>query len=275
MGRNCRFLQGEGTSPAALAEIRSGIRTERDVSVELLNYRKDGSAFWNQLHLTPVHDDAGRLLYHFGSQIDQTKYRHVQALEASEHRLLMEVDHRAKNVLAIVDSIVRLSRADDPDHYAASVQQRVQSLAATHSLLAAKNWTGLQLAEVLTSQLHWIRPEQLTLQGPEVNVHPLAVQPLGLAIHEVAINAVQHGALSTPQGHVYVDWTKAEENDSFTLQWAEAGGPPVTEPNKQGFGLVMSDGIVRLQLLGHIERQWLPTGLLTTIHVPDTHLFLG
>lgn len=90
------WTAGASASPAAVAEIRSAIRTESDVSVELLNYRKDGSSFWNQLHISPVHDEAGKLLYHLGSQLDQTKYREVQALEASEHRLLMEVDHRAK-----------------------------------------------------------------------------------------------------------------------------------------------------------------------------------
>ncbi len=275
LGRNCRFLQGQGTSPAALAEIRSGIRAERDVSVELLNYRKDGSAFWNQLHLTPVHDGAGKLLYHFGSQIDQTKFRNVQALEASEHRLLMEVDHRAKNVLAIVDSVVRLSRTDDPDHYAASVQQRVQSLAATHGLLSAKKWEGVQLDELLTNQLHWISPERLTLEGPELIVHPLAVQPLGLAVHEVAINAVQHGALMSPQGQIRINWIKAAQDDGFTLRLEEVGGPPVTEPRGKGFGLVMSEGIVKFQLFGKLEREWLPTGLVTTIHVPDSGVFLG
>lgn len=204
LGRNCRFLQGAGTSPAAIAEIRTAIEAQRDVTVELINYRKDGSAFWNQLHLTPIFDEAGELIYHFGSQIDQTQYRQVQALEASEHRLLMEVDHRAKNVLAIVDSIVRLSRADDPDRYAASVQQRVQSLAATHALLSETNWTGARLAEVLRSQLRWIMPEQLAIGGPDVHIHAEAVQPLGLVNHELAINAVQHGALTDSRGRVHV-----------------------------------------------------------------------
>jgi PAS domain S-box-containing protein len=110
VGRNCRLLQGESTSKKAVAEIRAIIRGEREGTVEVLNYRKDGSAFWNQLHLSPIRDDEGRLAYFFASQIDVTEYRKVQTLEEAEHRLLLEVDHRTKNVLAIVDSIVRRSK---------------------------------------------------------------------------------------------------------------------------------------------------------------------
>ena len=94
IGRNCRFLQGKGTSPAVVARIRAGIADEHDFSIEVLNYRKDGSAFWNQLHVSPIHDDEGRLLYFFASQEDVTEFRKVQSLEANEHRLLKEVDHR-------------------------------------------------------------------------------------------------------------------------------------------------------------------------------------
>ncbi|MFN7025678.1 MAG: PAS domain-containing protein, partial [Pseudorhizobium sp.] len=92
LGRNCRFLQGTSTSAAAIAELRLAIAEGREVDVELLNYRKDGTVFWNQLHVTPIHDDAGDIAYFFASQIDITEFRKVQSLEASEHRLLMEVD---------------------------------------------------------------------------------------------------------------------------------------------------------------------------------------
>ena len=77
LGRNCRFLQGEGTSPAVVREIRSAIAEERELEIEILNYRKNGSTFWNQLGLSPVHDGGGRLLYFFSSQIDVTNLRKV------------------------------------------------------------------------------------------------------------------------------------------------------------------------------------------------------
>lgn len=269
LGRNCRFLQGDGTSPAAVAEIRSGLKADREVSVELLNYRKDGTPFWNRLHLSPVHDDAGQLLYHFGSQIDETKYRQVQALEASEHRLLMEVDHRTKNVLALVDSIVRLSRADDPNRYAASIQHRVQSLARTHSLLAQNNWQAVRLDEVLRTQLEPFGLEQVSLQGPALEIHPEAVQPIGLVVHELASNAAQHGSLTSARGRVDVEWRQSADTGDLSIKWVELGGPLLLEPKQRGFGLVISEGIVKLQLLGEIGWQWLANGLVTTIRVPN------
>jgi two-component sensor histidine kinase len=117
------------------------------------SYRKDGSAFWNQLRLSPVHGDDGKLLYYFGSQDDVIHLSKVQTLEASEHRLLMEVDHRARNVLAIVNSVVRLSRADDAALFAAAVQQRVQALARAHDLLASHGWQEIPLDQLVRAQV--------------------------------------------------------------------------------------------------------------------------
>lgn len=82
LGKNCRVLQGEDTSRAAVAEIRTIIAHGRGGNVELLNYRKDGSSFWNQLHLSPIRDDDGRLAYYFASQIDATEFRKIQTLDA-------------------------------------------------------------------------------------------------------------------------------------------------------------------------------------------------
>ena len=171
IGRNCRFLQGEDTSAEAVAEIRRAIEGEHDLEIEILNYRKDGSAFWNQLGLSPVHNDAGKLLYFFASQIDVTELRKIQILEESEHRLLKEVDHRARNALAVVNSIVRLSRADDAARYADAIQKRVAVLAQAHTLLAERGWVELPLHEVIADQLR--RPGAHSHQlrrGPRPNL---------------------------------------------------------------------------------------------------------
>jgi PAS domain S-box-containing protein len=269
LGRNCRFVQGPETSAAAVAEIRRGLMAERDVSVELLNYRKDGTPFWNHLNFSPVHDETGRLLYHFGSQIDQTKHHQVEELAASEHRLLMEVDHRAKNVMAVVESIVRLSRADDPARYAAAIQHRVQSLARTHALLAEHKWQAPPLSEVLSHQLQPLPTRQVSLKGPELPVPPLVVQPLGIVVHELATNAAEHGSLSSQSGCVSIQWMQTPSPGGFFLRWVETGGPPVHEPANEGFGLSIADGIVRRQLFGEIDRKWKPSGLVATLHVPE------
>jgi len=206
IGRNCRFLQGAGSSQTAIAEIRAALDDERETDVEILNYRKDGSTFWNKLRLSPVHDDDGKLLYYFGSQHDVTPLRKVQTLEASEHRLLMEVDHRARNVLAIVDSIVRLSRADDATLYATAVQQRVQALARAHGLLADHGWQDIPLDQLVRAQVSPFGARRITLNGPEMGIRAPIVQPLALIVHELVVNAATHGALSGQVGKLNVSW---------------------------------------------------------------------
>ncbi|MFN7023408.1 MAG: PAS domain-containing protein [Pseudorhizobium sp.] len=266
LGRNCRFLQGPSTSAAAVAEVRLGIAEEREVDVELLNYRKDGSVFWNQLHISPIRNDSGNVAYFFASQVDVTEFRKVQSLEASEHRLLMEVDHRAKNVLAIVDSLVRLSRADDVAQYASSIQQRVQALSHAHSLLSERGWKEVGLREVIQRQV-----ERYTswgeFEGPEIAVPASIVQPLSLVIHELAVNAAVHGALSTPGGRLCIEWEKTEHVGGFKMIWKEFGIRQPDNP-KSGFGTVMVKTMIERQLSGRLRRDWLDGGLEIRLEVP-------
>ncbi|WP_246665164.1 PAS domain-containing protein [Neorhizobium sp. P12A] len=246
LGHNCRMLQGEGTSPAAIAEIRHAVAGERDVDVELLNYRKDGTPFWNQLHLSPIFDDGGQIAYYFGSQIDVTAYRKVQALEASEHRLLMEVDHRAKNVLAIVDSIVRLSNTDNAAAYASAVQQRVHSLVQAHALLSSEAWQAVDIRKIVEAQISRYVGSNISLTGPVVLVSPKMVQPLSLIIHELAVNALTHGSLSRPgEGRLLITWASGtgSEDDRLHFSWDERGGKPAAR-NAGGFGTVILGALI-------------------------------
>ncbi|MBZ9673731.1 PAS domain-containing protein [Mesorhizobium sp. B2-1-8] len=269
LGRNCRFLQGAATAPAAIAEIRAGLREDRAVNVELLNYRKDGSAFWNQLHLSPIHDDDGRLVYHFASQIDRTDYRRIESLEASEHRLLLEVDHRANNVLALVDSIVRLTISDDAALYAASVQRRIQALARAHGLLSKRAWHEIPLRETISSQIEPYGAARALLAGPEVLLAAHSVQPLALFIHELAVNAASHGSLSKETGQVQISWQLSPQNHGFVLVWEETGGPPPLTARRKGFGTLMTEATIRRQLQGSLRREWSDQGVRIVAEVPN------
>ncbi len=270
LGRNCRFLQGEGTAAAAVSAIREAVREERDLEVEILNYRKDGSAFWNLLSISPVHDDRGRLLYIFASQIDVTEFRKVQTLEASEHRLLKEVDHRARNVLAVVGGIVRLSRADDPNDYAAAIQERIQVLAEAHTLLAVGGWQEMPLDQVVRQQIRSSPLGRITVRGPEVMVSALVVQPVSLVLHELTNNARAHGALSAPGGRVEVTWEATSDYGGFVLRWREVGGPAYPAAPRKGFGNAMVSGMIERQLRGRVERAWTDGGLEIIVTVPGT-----
>jgi PAS domain S-box-containing protein len=268
VGRNCRFLQGDGTSGATVAEIRAAIAEERECTIELLNYRKDGSAFWNQLHISPIHDDEGKLLYFFASQDDVTEFRKVQTLEATEHRLLKEVDHRTRNVLAVVNGIVRLSRSDDAALYAAAIQQRVQALAAAHTLLSERGWREISLEQIVRQQLDVFGSERVRMEGPEVMVSAFVVQPLALVIHELLFNAMLHGALSGPTGTLQVNWLGAPQTGGFMLRWEEANGPSPADRRRSGFGTVMLRSMIEKQLRGHVLHEWADSGLVVTINVP-------
>jgi PAS domain S-box-containing protein len=266
VGKNCRFLQGEATSLTAVAQIRAAIDQRRETTVEILNYKKDGAPFWNQLHLSPIEDESGELVYYFASQIDVTDLRRIQTLEEAEHRLLLEVDHRTKNVLAVVDSIVRLSNADNPARYAASVQQRVQALSRTHTLLAENGWQEVELANIVRAQTEVFDDSSIEVGGPPVMIPAPAAQPFGLAIHELAANAAVHGALSRAQGKLRITWETSDAGLTFT--WHERDGETGHSGPSPGFGTLLLDAVVEKQLSGQIRRDWRADGLLIVIKLP-------
>ncbi|MGV2103914.1 blue-light-activated histidine kinase [Rhizobium sp. 21-4511-3d] len=267
LGNNCRMLQGEHTSRTAVAGIRAIIAEEREGTVEILNYRKDGSPFWNQLHLSPIREDDGTLAYYFASQIDVTELRKVQTLEEAEHRLLLEVDHRTKNVLAIVDSIVRLTRADNVAAYAASVQQRVQALSRTHMLLAENGWQEASLREIVALQVSVFGEQNVEIDGPSIMIPAPSVQPIGLAIHELAANAAVHGSLSRRGGALAISWRR--EGDGIFLEWNETGGDGRQVAERTGFGNVLLGAVLERQLGGKITREWKEDGMSLSVELPS------
>lgn len=268
IGRNCRFLQGEGTSQETVAEIRRALAERRDFTTDILNYRKDGSPFWNELHVSAVLDDAGELLYFFASQADVTEFRKVQTLEATEHRLLLEVDHRARNVLAVVNGIVRLSRSEDPKLYAAAIQQRVQTLANAHTLLSERGWHAIALDQIVRQQVEVVRSERVRIEGQTVMVPALMVQPLALVIHELLFNAMIHGALSGAEGALAVTWSPLAEAGGFELTWSEALAEPPGPVRQAGFGTMMMRAMIEKQLQGELKRDWTDQGVTIVIRVP-------
>ncbi|PLR27920.1 PAS domain S-box protein [Caulobacter zeae] len=270
IGRNCRLLQGPQTARAAIDAIGQAVREARDVEVEILNYRKDGSTFWNRVSLSPVHDEAGGLIYFFGSQVNVTQHRFAQASEAEENRILLrEIDHRAMNALAIVEGIVRLSRAQDIQQYAAAVQQRVQALARAHAFLSERRWQAAPLEDVLRLQIEPYGLGRATLDGPNIQVRATLIQPLALVFHEMIANAAIHGCLSAPAGGLAVRWAPHNDASGFHLVWEETGGPPPRQQRTAGFGSAMVAAIIERQLRGQTRLDWPPTGLRAEFTVPD------
>lgn len=266
IGRNCRFMQGPGTDAAVIRRIGEAVAAEEALTVELLNYRRDGSSFWNSLQLSPIYDDERRLLYYFASQKDVSREHQLRVAEADEHRLLREVDHRARNALALVQGIVRLTRAPTAETYSRSVQRRVDALAQAHSILAETRWCDVPLSRLVQSALAPFGSTRTSFEGLDVMIGAGQVQPLVLLFHELVANAAEHGSLSAPGGTIGASWH--EDGGRVVITLTETGGPPPSEKRVPGFGLTMVEAFIRRQLRGDVAFDWRPEGLETVLTVP-------
>ncbi|MDO9712734.1 PAS domain-containing protein [Paracraurococcus lichenis] len=203
--------------------------------------------------------------------------------EARQTLMAREVDHRAKNALAVVLAVLRLTPKDDAAVYARAVEGRVAALARAQTLLAEDRWHGADLHALLRGELapFLVAAADVTdcgpgsgadLNGPSVALPPGAAQPLAMAIHELATNAVKYGALSVPAGRVAVSWCldRNAAGETLRLRWTgtETDGPPVRHaPVRRGFGSRVLDSTVRSQLGGRVSLAWEPSGLVCEMEV--------
>jgi two-component sensor histidine kinase len=189
--------------------------------------------------------------------------------------LAREVDHRARNVLAVVQSILRLTRAEDPRRYVEAVEGRVAALARAHTLLSRDSWTGASLQDVVQEELTAYRGAgRAWLTGPPIRLAAEAVQPLSMVLHELATNAAKYGALSLPGGRVDVSWKVEAEH--LHLLWREHDGPPVlVPPQRRGFGSTMIAATLHDQLHGTVRFDWHQAGLGCAITLPAASVISG
>jgi two-component sensor histidine kinase len=202
-----------------------------------------------------------------------------EAREAEERRELMmrEMEHRAKNTLAVIQAALRLGASDatDAQALARAVEARVAALGRSQSLLTTVGEAGASLRQLIEQEVAPFSPgkeeggiEPLVLDGPDIRVTPKAAQALTMTFHELATNAAKYGAFARTGASVRVGWI-VDDNEEFVLHWSETGGAAVTgEPNRTGFGTRLIDTTVLHQLDGRIERQWKPRGLALVIHIP-------
>lgn len=187
--------------------------------------------------------------------------------EEQQNLLAREVDHRAKNTLAVVQSILRLSRAENVNDYISSVEGRVHALSRAHNLLSQSRWLGVSLAGLFEEELEPYRAaEKIKLNGPDVALRSAAAQSLALAIHELSTNAAKYGALSSFDGRLSVEWRLAD--GQLKIDWQEMDGPTVAAPEKRGFGTNILLGSVEKQLSGVVKLDWNPDGLACRISIP-------
>lgn len=285
IGQNCRFLQGPKSDKASVASIREAIDAGKDIHVDLLNYRKDGSTFWNALFISPVRNAEGEIEYFFASQLNVTERVEAQVLVEKQKAvverevaartadlqealtaktlLLHEVDHRVKNNLTMIGSLLRLqSRSlSDPALTATldSMLERVDALATVHRKLYQSEdvtqfdvgaFTNTLVADVIGSTGR-------TDIEVSVDVEPMFIasthaSSIGLIINELLTNAIKHGFADDRGGRLIVSARKTEQGGQVVVQ---DDGPGITGAAHQGLGKT---------LIGRLSKQiggktlWLP-----------------
>lgn len=184
--------------------------------------------------------------------------------ETERAAFVRELNHRVKNTLANVTSIISLTRrnARDLDSFTGSLLERVRALAASHSLLDGAQWGPTDLKALAEAQLrsHDLAGTRIHIDGPNVLVSPNDALSVGLALHELMTNATRYGALSNDEGRVDVSW-QVVGPDLVSVQWRESGGPPVAEPARRGFGLTLIERALAQELGSPIAIDFLPEGL--------------
>lgn len=232
--------------------------------------RSDGAERRIEWRSSVMRDERGRITGTLSSGDDVTEQREA---EARERLLVQEVDHRAKNLLAVVQSVVQLTWGEDVPAFKESVTGRIQSLARTHGLLAAARWEGADLKQIVTEELApYTRGEDALahISGPALHLTPAAAQALALVVHELATNAAKYGALSVPGGCIEVEWSGDAE--TISLEWRERGGPPVAPPSRHGFGTTVLQTSVGRQMRGQVALDWRQEGLCCTLTLPAPHV---
>jgi PAS domain S-box-containing protein len=253
----------EETSAAYAAACDPKKRALYDVEYRAVG-KEDGVIRWVAAKGRAVFDADGKCLRVIGTAIDITKRK-----EAEERQVLLarEVDHRARNALAVIQSIIRLTRAHSVEEYVSAIEGRIKALARAHTLLSDSRWEGADLATLVSEELDPYRTQdKVVIDGPDISLHPSTAQGLALALHELVTNAAKYGALSSVRGKVSLTWQLRP--DTLALHWVESGGPAVAQPAAKSFGLKVIRASVEQQLSGEAEFDWNPNGLRCTFSIP-------
>jgi two-component sensor histidine kinase len=212
-------------------------------------------------------DKGGRVIRVSGVTVDITERKQA---EERQTLLAREVDHRAKNALALAQSIVRLTRGDNVKSYIRSVEGRINALARVHTVLSLSSWQGAEIRKLIEEELApYSTGDQIALRGPEIQLEPATAQTVALALHELVTNSAKYGALSGLSGRLSVSWE--DQAGLLKIIWVESGGPPVEKPLSRGFGTRSVIASIESQLGGRAEFDWRPEGLVCCLSVPLPH----
>ena len=232
----------------------------------------DGEYRWFLSRAVPLRDEAGKIVNWFGTNTDITELRDA---ERRIELLLMEVNHRSRNLLSVVQSMARRT-ASTAEDFIPRLEQRIAALAANQDVLVQRNWSPVPLRELVDAQLLFLEQAecQTQINGPDVVIQSNTAEALSMALHELATNADKYGAFSVPGGLVKITWdvggTGADAE--FVLRWTESGGPPVPQNGQPGFGTRIIRDVPSGRLRGEVETEYAPQGFRFTLRCPAANV---
>lgn len=260
--RKCIHPDDLASFTGAIAALDGGTPSF-DIEVRIL--RPNGDMRWCRLVTAAQFDAGGKLAGLSGVTADITERKEA---DNKQSLLAREVDHRAKNALAVVQAIVRLARRDDIQEFILGVEGRINALAQTHELLSRSRWEGADVLRLVLEELapyQGEKPQRVAAIGPTVMVSPENAQTVAIALHELATNAAKYGALSQPEGRVDVSWSTFEGR--LTLTWKETGGPKVAPPSTKGFGTKIITASFADPRRGKVAFDWRVEGLICALEL--------
>jgi PAS domain S-box-containing protein len=260
---------------AQLDRLKRGVITSREPARTELRVDGPADTMWYDLTVVPTVAEDGTVTGLVGGAVDISDRKQFE----SHVRLLMrELTHRSKNLLAVIQALMRqtASHATSLEDFSRRFSARLDSLAGAHDLLIKDDWRGTTMEELVRSQLaHYTdrQGSQIDIAGPLLRVPPDATQNIGMALHELATNAAKYGALSQPAGQVCVHWDLTEDPQTeggklCCITWQESGGPAVTAPGRRGFGQVVIERTVARAVNGKVTLAYNPTGVEWTLVFP-------
>jgi PAS domain S-box-containing protein len=231
--------------------------------------RRDGKVRWVDVHGLAYFEGAGRerrVASFIGTAADITERKDR---EEREHLLMREVNHRAKNMLSVVASIAHQTVTKNSEDFIECFSERIQALSANQDLLVRSEWGGVDIEDLVRAQLDPFTDlvgSRIIARGPKLRLNAASAQAIGLALHELATNAGKYGALSTDAGRLDIGW--GANGDTFTMNWTEREGPPVSAPKQLGFGTIVMEAMVERSVNGAVDLHYPPSGLTWRLTCP-------
>jgi two-component sensor histidine kinase len=222
-----------------------------------------------EAHWLAYFDDASRergLADVVGTVRDITERKERQE---REHLLMHEINHRAKNMLSVVDAIAHQTATRAPEDFIERFSERIQALAANQDLLIGNEWNGVEIEDLVCAQLALFADligSRIAVHGPKLRLKAASAQAIGLAFHELTTNAGKYGALSTDTGRVDICW--GTDGNTFTMSWTERDGPPVSAPERRGFGTIVMEAMTERSVGGAVDLDYAPSGLTWRLTCP-------